>query len=152
MHYMRIINRHFKRNYQEVEKYEAGIVLTGPEVKAIRAGNILLEKAFGKLIDGQLYLMNAQIHKYQFGNQEHYDPTQKRKLLLHRKELTRMSTKLRAGGRLTIVPIACYTKGRHIKLSIALARGQGEIAKKKLERAEDVKRKEKIEMKEFIKK
>ncbi|MDA1317222.1 MAG: SsrA-binding protein [bacterium] len=149
---MRIVNRHFKRSYQEVEKYEAGIVLTGPEVKAIRAGNLLLEKAFGKLIGGQLYLVNAQIHKYQYGNQENYDPTKQRKLLLHRKELTRMATKLQTGGRLTIVPMECYTKGRRIKLSIALARGRGEIAKKKLERAEDMKREEKIEMKEFMKK
>jgi len=148
---MRIINRHFKRNYQEVDKYEAGIVLTGPEVKAIRAGNVLLEKAFCKIINGQLYLINAQIHKYQYGNQENYNPTKRRKLLLHRKELTRIATKLQTGGRLTIIPQACYTKGRHIKLSLALARGRGEIAKKKRERAEDIKRKETIEMKEFMK-
>lgn len=151
MHYMRIINRHFQHTYEPIEKYEVGIMLSGPEVKSIRAGNIRLEKAFGKFIDGELFLIHAEIPPYQHAQIDHYDPVRQRKLLLHKKELIRMATKLQAGGRLTIIPIACYNKGRHIKLSIALAKGRGEIAKKKLERAEDMKRKEKIAMKEFMK-
>jgi len=82
---------------------------------------------------------------------ENYEPARKRKLLLNKKEILKIFTKLNTGGRLTLIPVACYNKGRRIKLSLAVARGRGEIAKKKLERLEDIKREEKKDMKEFMK-
>lgn len=148
---MRIINRIFRRDFESIDTYEAGVMLLGAEVKSIRAGNLKLENSFVKITDGEAYLTNAEVPIYRFARPADYDPVRRRKLLLHQKELIKMQTKIASGGRLTIVPEACYTKGRHIKLSIALVRPRGEIAKKKLERAEDIKTKQKQEMKEYMK-
>ncbi|QQS44400.1 SsrA-binding protein SmpB [Candidatus Roizmanbacteria bacterium] len=150
---MKVTNRNFHREYEAVDTYEAGISLVGAEVKSIKQGNIKLENAFAKISEnGEVYLTNAEIPIYRFAVPQGYEPTRRRKLLLHKKEIIKLQTKLQSGGRLTIIPIACYTKGRHIKISIALARAKGEIAKKKLERSEDIKREQEREMKEYIKK
>ncbi|PIZ66611.1 SsrA-binding protein [Candidatus Roizmanbacteria bacterium CG_4_9_14_0_2_um_filter_39_13] len=149
---MRIVNRFYKRDYEAIDTFEVGIVLNGAEVKSIRQGNLRLEQAFGKIIGGDAYLMNAEIAIYKFSRPKEYNLTRQRKLLLHKKEIQKIEIKLKTGGRLTLIPVSCYTKGRCIKLSIALAKGRGEIAKKKLERAEDVKRNQKQEMKEYLKK
>ncbi len=149
---MKIENREFYRNYEEIEKLEVGIALTGAEVKSIRKGAIKLDDAYVKVMDNQLFLVNADISIYQFSSTDGYDARQRRKLLLHRKEITRLQTKLQGGGNLTIAPISCYTKGRLIKLEIALARGRTDLQKRKLEKARDIKRADKKEMKEYMKK
>lgn len=149
---MKVTNRIFHREYEAIDTYEAGIALVGAEVKSIKQRNIKLENAFGKIIDSELYLVNAEIPIYRFAQPHDYDAVRRRKLLLHKKEIIKLQTKLQAGGRLTIIPIACYTKGRHIKLSIALARAKGEIAKKIVERREEIKRSQEREMKEYLKK
>ncbi len=149
---MRIVNRHFQREYEAVDTFEAGVMLTGPEVKSLRAGNLRLDQAFVKIIDGEAFLFNAEIPIYRFARPTEYEATRMRKLLLHKNEIIKLETKLKSGGRLTIIPDVCYTKGRRIKLSIALVKARGEIAKKKIERAEDIKRKQKQEMKEYMKK
>lgn len=149
---MRIYNRTFNRSYTEIETFEAGITLTGAEVKAVRQGNIRLEKAFGKIIDGELFLLNAEISIYKYARPQEYEPTRKRKLLVHKKEIVKLSTKLQGAHKLTLVPLSCYNKGSYIKICMALARGKGDIVKKKLERREDVKRQQQREMKEYIKK
>lgn len=148
---MRIANRFFKRDYEALDTYEVGIVLTGAEVKSIRLNNLKLESSFAKIIGNEVYLVNAEIPIYRFAAPVDYNPTKPRKLLLHKKEIQKIAIKLKTGGRLTLVPVACYTKGSRIKLTLALAKGRGEIAKKKLERAEDIKRSEKIKMKEYLK-
>ncbi|PIQ73272.1 SsrA-binding protein [Candidatus Roizmanbacteria bacterium CG11_big_fil_rev_8_21_14_0_20_36_8] len=148
---MAVINRLFKRDYEAVDTFDVGMVLNGPEVKSVRLGNIRLESAFGKIINGEIYLINSEIPLYRFAKVENYEPARKRKLLLNKKEILKIFTKLNTGGRLTLIPVACYNKGRRIKLSLAVARGRGEIAKKKLERLEDIKREEKKDMKEFMK-
>lgn len=148
---MRVINRIFKRDYEALDTFEAGIVLTGAEVKSIRRGNIKLENAFGKIINQEAYLINSEIPIYTYARQADYNSTKQRKLLLHKKEISKIKIKLKTGGRLTLIPIVCYTKGSRIKLELALAKGKGEIAKKKFERAENMKRKQKQEMKEYIK-
>lgn len=149
---MKVINRHFHREYEAIDTYEAGIVLVGAEVKSIKQGNIRLEQAFAKISEGELYLSNAEIPIYKFATPHGYDPARRRKLLLHKKEIIKLQTKIQSGGRLTIIPIACYTKGRQIKISLALARAKGEIEKKKIERREDIKREQEREMKEYVKK
>ncbi|KKQ36739.1 MAG: SsrA-binding protein [Candidatus Roizmanbacteria bacterium GW2011_GWA2_37_7] len=149
---MRIVNRNFKREYEALDTFEVGIVLTGAEVKSIRQSNIKLENAFGKIIDQEVYLINAEIPIYRFAAPVDYNSTKQRKLLLHKKEIAKIEVKLKTGGRLTLIPMACYTKGSRIKLSLALAKGRGEIAKKKLERAENIKRQQQREMKEYMKK
>lgn len=148
---MKVINRIFSREYEIVDSFEVGIVLTGPEVKSIRQNDIRLENAFAKIIDHQLFLFNAEIAIYKFARPLEYNLTRQRKLLMHRKEIEKLEIKLKTGGRLTLVPVSCYTKGRRIKLELALAKGRGEIGKKKLERKEDMKRQEKRDMKEYMK-
>ena len=148
---MKIVNREFYRNYEEVEKYEAGIALSGGEVKAIRNNALKLDDAYVKIMDGQVFLINADIPAYQFSRVQGYDPRRRRKLLLHKKEITRLLTKLQGGGSLTIAPISCYTKGRLVKVEIALARGRKDLEKRKREKARDIERAEKKEAKEYMK-
>jgi SsrA-binding protein len=148
---MKIYNRKFRREYQEIEKYEAGIALSGAEVKSIRAGRIRLEEAFVKIMSSGVYLINAEIPIYQYTRPQGYDSRRSRKLLLHKQELVRLKTKLNSGRGLTIVPVSCYNKGSLIKLEIALAKGIGDIGRKKLEKKRDLKREEEKEMKEYIK-
>ncbi len=149
---MKIANRKFHRDYEGLETIEAGIVLTGGEVKSIRSGHIQLEGSFVKLLGDELYLINANIPPYPFANEKQYDPKRTRKLLLHRKEILRLQIKLHQGGRLTISPVSCYNKGRKIKLEIALCRPRKDIEKRKLEKGRDVELQQKREMKEYIKK
>lgn len=149
---MKIINRKFNRNYQKIETLEAGIVLTGDEVKSIRTGKIKLDDSFIKIMDdNNAYLINAEISPYQFSSNKNYDPKRTRKLLLHKKELIRLKTKIRSAAGLTLVPISCYNKGSYIKLEIALAKGRKDIEKRKLEKDKDIKRQKEREAKEYLK-
>ena len=147
---MKIENRKFAREYEEIESYEAGIVLSGAEVKSVKNGGLRLDESYVKIIDGAPYLIHAEIPRYQFSSEKNYDPKRNRKLLLHKKELMRILTKIKA-GRLTLAPMNCYNKGSLIKLKIALARGRRELEKRKLEKGRDIKRNEKREIKEYIK-
>jgi len=149
---MKIENRSFHRNYTELEKFEAGIVLSGAEAKSVKEGSIRLENSFVKLIGEEAFLINADIPIYKFARPQDYSPIGRRKLLLHKKEILHLQVKMNSAGNLTIAPIACYTKGRRIKISIALVKGRGEVGKKKLVKARDIKINEKREMKEFMKK
>lgn len=148
---MKIENRIFHRNYQELETLEAGISLSGGEVKSILNNGLKLEGSFVKIIDGEAILFSAEIIPYKFISEPDYNPVRKRKLLLHKKEIIKLQTKIQSAGKLTIIPIACYTKGRRIKLSIALAKARGEIGTKRLEKARDIERNEKREIKEYLK-
>ncbi|HRN70003.1 MAG TPA: SsrA-binding protein [Candidatus Woesebacteria bacterium] len=149
---MKIENRIFHRNYQELETFEAGVVLSGGEVKSILNNGLKLEGSFVKIIDQEAILFSAEIMPYKFISQEDYNPVRKRKLLLHKKEIIKLQTKLQGAGKLTIIPIACYTKGRRIKFSIALAKARGEIGTKRLEKARDIKIDQEREIKEYMKK
>ena len=148
---MKIYNRKFRRDYEEIEKYEVGISLTGAEVKSVRAGRIKLEDSFVKILGSEVYLLNAEIQIYEYARPQGYDLRRTRKLLLHKKEIIRLKTKLSASGRLTIVPVSCYNKAGLVKLEIALAKGRRGMEKKKLEKAKDIKREEEREAKEYLK-
>ena len=130
---MRIDNRQAKYDYEILEKFEAGISLIGPEVKSVRAGEVSLSESFVHLRDGQAFLVNAHIHPYQNSNTE-ISPTRTRKLLLHKKELTSLTSKI-ATSNLTLVPLALYNKGNIFKLEVALAKG-----KKKWDKREAIKK------------
>ncbi|MCX7881020.1 MAG: SsrA-binding protein SmpB [Patescibacteria group bacterium] len=149
---MKIINRRFHYQYQEIEKYQAGIVLTGPEVKSIKNGRLKLDEAYIKIIGSEAYLINAQIPLYQYARDEDYNPTRSRKLLLNKKELIRLKTKIQSSPGLTITPVSCYNKGDLIKLEIALVKGKKEVEKRRLEKAKDIKRATDREIKEYLKK
>jgi SsrA-binding protein len=148
---MKIINRKFHREYQEIEKFEVGIVLNGAEVKSVREGRIKLDDAFVKILGAEAYLINTQIPLYKYARIPGYDFKRTRKLLLHKKELIRLKTKIASGGSLTLAPVSCYNKGGLIKLEIALVKGRKDIEKRKLEKKRDIERQEKREVKEYLK-
>lgn len=112
---------HFK--YHVEERFEAGIVLKGTEVKAIRNGDAQINEAFCKVNNGELFLYNAHISEYAFGNLNNHAPGRARKLLLHRKEIDRIRGQLEAGGK-TLVPSRIYFKKGLIKLEVALCTGK----------------------------
>lgn len=131
------LNKRAIFDYQLLEKYEAGVVLTGGEVKSIKAGQGGLKSSFVTVKGGELYLTNASIPRYKLaGTQESYDPTRPRKLLLKKSEIKSLIGKMKARG-LTLVPISLYTKKRLIKLEFALAKG-----KKKHDKRQDIAKKE----------
>lgn len=146
------MNRKFHREFQELEKYEAGVVLYGAEVKSIRDGRIKLDDAFVKILGSEAYLVNAQIPLYEYARIPGYDIKRTRKLLLHKKELIRLKTKIASGGSLTLAPVSCYNKGNLIKFEIALVKGRKDIEKRRLEKKRDIERQEKREVKEWMKK
>lgn len=133
---MRIFNRRAKYDYLLLEKFEAGVALTGAEVKSVKSGHIRLEEAFVRLSAGEAWLYNAHIHPYPFADNRGDDPYRTRKLLLHKNELLKLQQQTIQKG-LTIIPVSCYTKGNKIKLEIALAKG-----KKKYEKRETIKRRD----------
>lgn len=149
---MKIINRRARRDFTILEKLEAGIVLTGPEVKSVREGRVKLDEAFVKLKDDGAYLINSFIASYKFADAKDYDAYRPRKLLLHKKEIVRLKTKLSQIKGLTIIPLSLYTKGSLIKLEIALAKGRKKFEKKKLEKEKAIKRVIDKEIKEYLKK
>jgi SsrA-binding protein len=116
-------NRRARHEYQLLERYEAGLVLTGTEVKSLRDGKAVLQRAFGDLRDGELYLVGAHIPEYTQGNVQNHDPDRERKLLLHRRELDQLVGKVQEKG-LTLVPTRLYWKDGRAKVELALARGK----------------------------
>lgn len=147
---MKIYNRKFLRQYQKIETVEAGVVLNGAEVKSIRLGRINLDDSYIKIIGSEAYLVNAEIAAYPYASLASYQPRRTRKLLLRKKEIIRLKTKMQ-GERLTIIPLSCYNKGSLIKLEIALARGKKDIEKRKREKEKDIEREEKRQVKEYLK-
>jgi len=129
-----ILNRSARYNYQLFDRIEAGVELTGAEEKSLFLGQASLEQAYVKFVGNELFLLNAHIHPYKFADVAKIDPKRTRKLLLHRKELAALASKVKQKN-LILVPVAWYNKGRQIKLEIALAKG-----KKKWEKREAIKK------------
>jgi len=147
---MKVFNRKLSRDYEILETVEAGIVLNGPETKSVFLKQINLDAAHVKLMDGEAFLINADIQKYRFAKQDEYDPKRSRKLLLHKKELLKFQVKTASKG-LTIVPVSCFSKGPYIKFEIALVRGRRDLEKKKIQKKQEIVRDEKRDMKDFLK-
>jgi len=122
---MKIIteNRKALHNYEILEKYEAGLVLIGPEIKSIRQGQVSINEAFGRLIGGELFLINAYIAPYKQARIEDYDPRRSRKLLLHKGEIKKLIGKLQQKG-LVLVPLKLYLKTGRAKLELGLGKGR----------------------------
>ena len=116
-------NRRARHEYHLLERFEAGLVLTGTEVKALRDGKAILQRAFGDLREGELYLVGAHIPEYAQANVQNHDPDRDRKLLLHRRELDQLVGKVQEKG-LTLVPTRLYWKDGRAKVELALARGK----------------------------
>lgn len=105
------------------DRYEAGIVLTGSEIKSVREGRVNLRDSFVLIKDGEAWLMDAHIAPYKQAGRENHDPRRPRKLLLHRYQINRLMGKVKEKG-YTIVPLQMYIKGRWAKVEIALAKGK----------------------------
>jgi SsrA-binding protein len=116
-------NRRARHEYQLLERFEAGIVLTGTEVKSLRDGRATLAQAYADVRDGELWLHGASIATYDKGNIANHDPDRSRKLLLHRREIDSLYGKVREKG-LTLVPTRMYFKDGRAKVELALARGK----------------------------
>ena len=116
-------NRKAYHDYHVGDGVEAGIVLTGTEIKSIRAGRVNLRDAYIRPEGGELWLLNAHIARYQAGGHSSHEPTRPRKLLLHRKQIDSLISKVQEKG-LTLVPLKLYTKERLAKVELALAKGK----------------------------
>jgi len=116
-------NRKAYHNYLMQDSIEAGIVLTGTEIKSIRAGRVSLGDAYVKPEAGELWLLNAHIARYEAGSYLSHEPTRPRKLLLHHKQIDNLTSKVSEKG-LTLVPLKLYIKGSIAKVEVALAKGK----------------------------
>jgi SsrA-binding protein len=125
---MRIFNRRARYKYQILEKVEAGIELSGAEIKSIRAGRVDLSQSFGRITDGEVFLVNAYIRSW-MGSEKFAGERRSRKLLLHKKQILAWQGKM-AGGRLTLVPLSIYIKGNLAKVELGLAKSKAKFDKR----------------------
>lgn len=128
---MQLQNKKAYFDYEVIEAFEAGIELTGAEVKSIRAGGANFAGARVLLKEDGAHLVGLNIQKYKFTTDENYDPARIRRILLHKKEIISIQTKMRSAG-LTLVPMKLYNKGSLVKVQIALVRGKKKFEKREL--------------------
>ncbi len=132
-------NRQAYYRYDLLERWEAGLVLTGTEVKSLRGGKAQLKDGYATVRDGEVWLHNVHIPPYAPATRENHPPERSRKLLLHRREIERLIGKTKEKG-LTLVPTRLYFKGPHAKVEIALARGKAVADKRDTIREREMKR------------
>jgi SsrA-binding protein len=116
-------NRRARHDYNFLERFEAGLVLSGSEVKSLREGHAVLQRAYADARDGEFWLVGLHIPPYEQASVEPHDPDRARKLLLHRREIDRLASQVAEKG-LTVVPIRLYFKAGRAKVELALARGK----------------------------
>lgn len=117
-------NKKARHEYFVDEVYEAGLVLTGTEIKSIRNGKVSIKEAYAKIIDGEVLILGMNISPYEQGNRFNVDPLRPRKLLLHRREINKLIGKMKIGG-VTLIPLRIYLNDRgRAKMEIAVARGK----------------------------
>lgn len=130
-------NRKARFNYAIESSLEAGLALTGTEVKSLRSGKASIAEAYAGDEEGELYLLNADIPRYEAGNRFNHEPKRPRKLLLHRRELNRLRGQIQREG-YTLVPLKLYFNDRGIaKLEIGLAKGKRQVDKRQTEKKRD---------------
>ena len=132
-------NRRARRDYELLERVEAGLVLTGTEVKSARAGKVQLGQAYADIRGGEAWLVGASIAEYAEGGQFGHQPDRERKLLLHRGEIDSLYGKVREKG-LTLVPTRMYFKDGRVKVELALARGRERADKRRVIAERDAQR------------
>ena len=136
---MEVINRKANYDYEIIDTYEAGVVLTGTEIKSIRAGKVNLKDSYASFKDGECYIYSMHISPYEHGNIFNKNPLRDRKLLLNKRELNKLFGKVKQDG-YSLVPISLYFKGSLVKLELGLGKGKKlydkrqDIAKKDAER------------------
>jgi SsrA-binding protein len=116
-------NRRARHDYHLTDRYEAGVVLTGTEVKSLREGRVTLQQAYADVREREAWLVGVHIDEYAQGNRANHDPDRPRKLLLHQREIEKLYAQVREKG-FTVVPTRLYFKDGRVKVEIALARGK----------------------------
>lgn len=132
-------NRRARHEYEILETWEAGLVLQGTEVKALREGHVNLGDAYGEIRDGEGWVVKMHIGPYEQGNRENHEPFRPRKLLLHRREIRKMLPKLEEKG-LTLVPLRLYFREGRAKIELGLGRGKKLHDKRESKAKQDVQR------------
>jgi len=136
---MEIINRKAKFDYFIEDEYEAGIVLTGTEIKSIRAGHCNLKDCYGVVKNGEVFLLNMFIGQYREGNIFNHSETRSRKLLLHKREIKKIEESISLNG-LTLVPLKGYFKDNKFKILVGIGRGKKNYDKRESIKERDIKR------------
>lgn len=136
---MEIVNRKAQHDYFIEETLEAGIVLTGTEIKSIRAGNCNIKDCYGIVRNHEVYLLNMFVFPYKEGNIFNHEETRSRKLLLHKKEIKKIESAIEMKG-LTLVPLKLYFKDNYLKVSLGICRGKKDYDKRESIKERDMKR------------
>lgn len=143
---MEILNRKARYDYELLDKFEAGIVLTGTEIKSIRNGQANLKDSYAIIKNGEAYLLNMHISEYKQGNVFNHDETRTRKLLLHKNEIKKINDKISIKG-LTLVPVKLYFNNGKAKIELAVAKGKHTYDKKETIKQRDIDREVKKSLK-----
>lgn len=138
-------NRKAGHDYFLLERFEAGMVLTGTEVKAAKDGKVQIKEAYAAVLGNEAWLLNAHISEYSHGNRENHPPIRNRKLLLHRREIDKLLGQTREKG-LSLIPTKIYLKNGRIKCEVALAKGKKLHDKREAERARTAEAEARAEM------
>ena len=136
---MEILNRKVNFDYEIIDTFEAGIVLTGTEIKSIRLGKCNLKDSYAIIKNNEIFILNMHISQYEQGNRFNHEETRTRKLLMHKKEILKLRDKLEIEG-FTLVPIKLYFKGNKAKLLIGLAKGKKNYDKRESIKKKDIER------------
>jgi len=145
-----VTNRAAFHEYHILDKYEAGVALTGTEVKSVRAGQVQLKESYVAVRDGEAWLFNAHVSHYSHGNRLNHDPTRTRKLLLHRREIERLDEAATTKG-MTLVVTRVYLKRGRVKFEIGVARGKKLYDKRETEMRRTLERETRAQLKERAK-
>ena len=140
-------NRRARHDYHVLEKFEAGIELKGTEVKSLRNGQMTLKDSYGDVVNGELYLVGAHINPYEQGNIFNHEPERRRRLLMHKREITRLASQIAEKG-LTLVPLKVYFKHGRAKVELGLCKGKQAHDKRDTIRKREVAREMEQAMKE----
>ncbi len=133
------VNRKARHDYELFDRYEAGLVLTGTEIKSIRRGKVQMKDSYVSIKDGEAFIKGMHISPYEFGNRFNHEETRDRKLLLHKNEIRKLDQATRTKG-FTLVPVRIYLQKGLAKMEIALAKGKNLHDKRESARERDVKR------------
>ena len=131
-----LTNPKARRDYHILDTFEAGIVLPGPEVKSLRAGRGQISDAFARVENDEVFLHNAHIDEYTFGNRENHKPKSVRKLILHKSEIRKLA-EYAAGTGHALIPLSCFWKNNKVKVLLAVGKGKAEFDKR-----DDIKKRE----------
>ena len=145
---MEILNKRARFDYFIEEEFEAGIVLTGTEIKSVRNGHCNIKDCYGVVKNNEVFLINMFIGQYKEGNIFNHDETRTRKLLLHKKEIKKISNSIQLNG-LTLIPLKLYFKDNRLKVLLGICRGKKSYDKRETIKDRDIKREVKKNLKRY---